>query len=164
MLFRRFRNRIRNMLLIDATPHRIALAFAVGIFIGVSPLLGIHTVLGLIVAYLFRFSRLATLTGVFVTNPVSIVPIYSFCIWVGMVLLGVDMTDIVAELDWHHMNIATLGRELEMLLWPFVVGTLIVGTAGAFTGYFAVRAYVKLERWEREAGEAREDVRTGDEG
>lgn len=160
----RFKDRIRNMLLIDATPHRIALSFAIGVFIGVSPLLGIHTVLGLILAYLFRLSKLATLTGVFVTNPVSIIPIYSFCMWVGMLILGVDMTHIVSDIDWLHMSIASMGKELETLLWPFIVGTLSVGAVGAVAGYFAVRYYIKLERWGMSSVGPAGDGETEDKG
>jgi uncharacterized protein (DUF2062 family) len=52
-----------------------------GVFIGMSPLLGIHTVLGLFAASVLRLNRLITLVGVYVTNPWTIVPIYSFGTW-----------------------------------------------------------------------------------
>ena len=57
------------------TPERTALAYAVGVFFGFSPLLGLHTVLGLIVAFLFNLNRVAVLLGIYSNLP-WILPAY----------------------------------------------------------------------------------------
>ena len=41
------------------TPQRTASAYALGVFFGFSPLLGLHTVLGLIFAFALRLNRVA---------------------------------------------------------------------------------------------------------
>ena len=66
----------------------IALAFSVGIFVGMSPLFGIHTILGLILAWIFSLNKFVTIVGVYITNPWTIVPIYTFATWFGGKLLG----------------------------------------------------------------------------
>ena len=149
-MFVRFRARLQNMLRIDASPKKIAMSFAVGVFIGFSPFFGLHTVFGLLAAYFFRLSRAATVTGVFITNPISLVPIYTFCIWLGMVILGVDMSDVILNINWKSMTLFTMSVELEALLLPFFVGTFVAGTIGAFISYHGGRIYVQRERWEED--------------
>jgi uncharacterized protein len=52
------------LLHIQDTPERTAAAFAVGVFFGFSPFLGLHTVLGVVFAFLFNLNRVAVLLGV----------------------------------------------------------------------------------------------------
>ena len=149
-IFMRFRDRLKNMLRIDASPRKIAASFATGVFIGFSPFFGFHTLLGLLTAYVFRLSRTATVTGVFITNPVSLVPIYTFCIWLGMVLMGMDMSDVIININWKTMTLVNMSIELGALLLPFFLGTFVSGVVGAFISYYAVRAYVQRERWDED--------------
>ena len=43
-----------TLLHVDDTPERTAAAFAVGVFFGFSPFLGLHTLLAIVVAFLFE--------------------------------------------------------------------------------------------------------------
>jgi hypothetical protein len=128
-----FRDRIRGLLTVRDTPRRIAATFAAGIFIGISPLIGIHTLLGLLIAQAFGLNRFVMLSGVYITNPWSVVPIYTFCTWVGMLVLGVDY--VLPEVDWHTVTASAVIHELRHVLMPFVVGTTIVGSAAAALSY-----------------------------
>ncbi len=114
----------------------MAAAFAIGVFIGMSPLLGIHTVLGLLAAWLFRLNRLITLAGVFVTNPWTIVPIYSFGTWVGARLMGMD--NLIPEIDWSHITLFGFFKEFRPLLLPFLIGTTALGIISAVVSYFLI--------------------------
>ena len=58
--------------------HEIALGMAVGIFIGFLPFLGFQVLIGILAIFLFRINKITTLLGVFVTNPVTITPIFAF--------------------------------------------------------------------------------------
>src|ERR1044072_6189876 len=70
-----YRKAFRNLLNLDDPPERIALAFAVGAFIGFSPLLGLHTILAAIVAVIWRLNKLAVFTGAYIQNPWTMAPI-----------------------------------------------------------------------------------------
>lgn len=129
--------RLRGVLTIKDTPHRIAIAVALGVFIGISPLLGAHTLLGLAVAWVFRLNRLTVLTGVYVTNPWSVVPIYTFSIWVGMVILGTDR--VLPDIDWESASMFSVLNDMRYILMPFVVGTIAVGFVSAVLIYVIVR-------------------------
>lgn len=135
------KDRLRDILSLKDSPHRLALAFALGVFIGISPLLGLHTILGISVAWIFRLNRIVTITGVFVTNPWTIVPIYTFSAWVGAKCLGIK--NIIPKIDWTHLTFTYLLREFRPLLMPFVLGTALVGFISAVIGYFIIYHAVK---------------------
>ncbi len=119
----------------------MATSFAIGVFIGMSPLLGLHTVLGLIAAWLFRLNRLITLAGVYVTNPWTIVPIYSFGTWFGARIIGMD--NIVPKIAWSHITLGGFLREFRPLLFPFLIGNTVIGVIAAVVSYFVIYKAVK---------------------
>src|SRR5262249_50056764 len=54
-----------QLLHIHDTPERTAAAFALGVFLGFSPFLGFHTILGIALAFLLNLNRVAVLLGVY---------------------------------------------------------------------------------------------------
>lgn len=136
-LWVRFKDRVRGVLTIKDTPNRLAISFSVGIFIGLSPLIGIHTVLALAAAWIFRLNRLTTMSAVYVTNPLSIIPIYTFCTWVGIMILGSDV--VLPYIDWNHLTIGDFLYDLRYLLMPFVVGSTVVAFTSAAVCFFLIR-------------------------
>jgi len=84
-----FRAAFRRLLAIDDPPERTALAFSVGVFIAFSPLLGLHTILATLVAFIFRFNKVAIYLGTYVNNPfLTLVPIILASYAIGAILLG----------------------------------------------------------------------------
>jgi hypothetical protein len=69
---RYIRDRIKNVLQLNDSPNKLALAFALGVFIAFSPTLGLHTISCLVLAWMFRLSKLVVLTAAFVNNPWTI--------------------------------------------------------------------------------------------
>ena len=119
----------------------MATAFAIGVFIGMSPLLGVHTVLGLFAAWLFRLNRLITLVGVYVTNPWTIVPIYSFGTWFGARIMGMD--NLLPVIDWSHITLIGFFKEFRPLLLPFLIGNTVIGIVSAVLSYVVVYTAAK---------------------
>ncbi len=144
MSFGRLAGKIREMALIDEPPSRIAWAFAIGVFIGMSAFLGVHTVMGLIVAQVFRLNKLAMMVGVYITNPWTIVPIYTFCLVVGAKLMGIQR--VLPEIVWSDLSINGFLTEFSHLLVPFIAGTTVVGFIAAVIGFFVVRGAVRRYR------------------
>jgi uncharacterized protein len=84
-----FRAALRRLLAVDDPPERTAFAFSVGIFIAFSPFLGLHTILATLVAFLFRFNKVAIYTGTFLNNPfLTLVPIIVGSYALGAFLMG----------------------------------------------------------------------------
>ena len=114
----------------------MAIAFAIGVFIGMSPLLGIHTILGLLAAWVFRLNRLITIVGVYITNPWTIVPIYSFGTWIGAKIIGMD--NLIPAIDWSHITLVDFFKEFRPLLLPFLIGNTAIGIVSAVVSYILI--------------------------
>ncbi len=156
------RQSIRLFLQADGNPHDLALAFAVGVFFGFSPLLGLHTVLGLAAAVLFRLNKLAVLAGVYSNNPWIIGPFYVGATWLGLQLTGLPegtalpsfgLTKIFQADFW--LGLAAQWR----LLIPTFVGSTILCSIFAVLSYplalWTIRKF-KPESRAPQSGEAAE--------
>jgi uncharacterized protein (DUF2062 family) len=137
----KFRERFRQVLYIKDSPNKISTAFALGVFLGMSPLIGIHTLLGIAFAWLFGLNRIVTLVGVYVTNPWTIIPIYTFGTWVGARLLGIN--HLIPPIDWAHVTFFELISKFSNVILPFLIGTTFVGTISAIVSYFVMYKAVK---------------------
>src|SRR5215208_8002066 len=73
------------------TPERTAAAYAVGVFFGFSPFLGLHTVLGLVVAFAFNLNRVAVLLGVYSNLPWILPAYYTLATTLGAAILQYDV-------------------------------------------------------------------------
>ena len=76
------------LLHIEDSPERTAAAFAIGVFFGFSPLLGFHTLLGILVAFLLNLNRVAVLLGVYMNLPWFLAPYYAIATMAGAELTG----------------------------------------------------------------------------
>lgn len=70
-----WRHRLAQLLHTHDTPQRTAAAYAIGVFFGFSPFLGLHTVLGLCVAFALNLNRVAVLVGVYSNLPWILPPV-----------------------------------------------------------------------------------------
>ncbi|MCG6923197.1 MAG: DUF2062 domain-containing protein [Acidobacteria bacterium] len=140
---RRLRWLARLVLQVEGSPARVAVAFGTGIFLAFFPIFGIHTVMALGLAWAFRLNRVAVLAGTFMNNPWTMGPIYTTGTLVGCALLGVSPKS-VSEVGWS-LSGPTLDS-LRSLLWPFVVGNLVLGVVAAAIAFFIVRTVLGSRR------------------
>ncbi|GBD96861.1 MAG TPA: DUF2062 domain-containing protein [Nitrospirae bacterium] len=144
-----FRDKFRSIFQVNDTPRRIAMAFAIGVFLGISPFLGIHYIGAFFLTWFFRLNRLVAVVGVSVNNPWTIVPISSFCVWVGAKLLGIKQ--VLPEVDWKNItlthiigkladmdNLIELLNKLTPLIKAFFAGSLVICTFTAIASYFII--------------------------
>jgi uncharacterized protein (DUF2062 family) len=137
----RFRRVVAGFLHLDDTPRRIAAAFAVGVYLAFHPLLGLHTLMALGIAFAFRLSRAAMLIGICVNNPWTIAPIYAAGTGLGCWILGVPL-DGLANIQWNLGSLAfyrVLVVSLRPYLWPYVLGNTILGIVCGTVAYFGMR-------------------------
>jgi uncharacterized protein (DUF2062 family) len=133
---------IRRLLVLDDTPERIALAFSIGVFFAFSPLIGLHTFLGLLVAFLFGLNRAALLVGVFINNPWTLVPIYSVATYVGGLFIGFPTTAPKPQLEWKELFHSAFWHQLSsqwILFKQLLLGSSILSVFGALLSFLAVR-------------------------
>ncbi len=154
----RFKELVRKLLHIEDTPERTALAYSAGIFLGFSPLVGFHTLMGLAVAFLFRLNRVAVLLGVWSNTPWWIVPFYSAATWVGMWVVGfqvgqegtVEVFRLGMERGFLRSSFwASLASQSGLLL-SFTVGSLILAILLSLAAYPLSLRWIKFYRSKRE--------------
>jgi uncharacterized protein len=139
--FPRVRGWLGQLLHTHDTPARTAAAYALGVFFGFSPLLGLHTVLAIGFAFALRLNRVAVLLGVYSNLPWILVPYYTLATWLGAALMRIDvppgvpeaLVDSLANRSWSEFRVAAVN--LKPFLWAYALGS----TLGAIV--IAVAAY-----------------------
>jgi uncharacterized protein (DUF2062 family) len=133
---------------VEDSPHRIALSFALGVFIAFSPLLGLHTLMALGIAVAFRLSKAAIIVGIYVNNPWTIAPMYMGGTVLGCYLLGVSTDDLV-HLRFDAQGWAlyrSLADQLRPYLWPYVLGNTLLGILCGGLAYLLLRRVLERRR------------------
>lgn len=132
---------MRRLVTLDDSPHRIALGFSVGVFLAFSPLLGLHTVLGLLIAFAFGLNRVAVLVGVFVNNPWTLFPIYGLATYVGGLFVGLPSSWPLAALGFGAIFKSGFWVEFAGAweFWkPLLLGSAILSCTAATLSYILV--------------------------
>jgi hypothetical protein len=117
-------------------------AIALGLFCAFIPL-PIQMVLAAIGAIWFRVNILIAVPVVWITNPVTIPPMFYSAYLVGAWLLGTPPNDFAFELtfDW-------LFSELAHVWQPFLLGCLVMSTVSALSGFLLIRLLWRYQIWQ----------------
>ncbi len=132
------RKTFRFLVQADGTPEQLARAFALGVLVGFSPLLGLHTVLGFLLAVGLRLNKIAVLAGVYLNNPWVIVPFYGFSTWLGVQITGLPPGVSLPDFGLTRVLDAEFWRWVASqwrLLIPAVVGSSILSLLFAGLAY-----------------------------
>jgi len=143
-----------TLLHIDDSPERTAAAFALGVFFGFSPFLGLHTLLGIFFAFLLNLNRVAVLLGVYSDLPWFLAPYYAFVTLAGARITGHRLPpDFKAQIGalfelslfhgefWHRL--ITI---LKPLVLPYAVGSTVGAVILAAIAYPLALAFVTSRR------------------
>ncbi len=127
----------RRLVHLNDSPERIAAGAAVGCFLGWLPLMGIQMPLALGLAWLLRVNAMAAVALVWISNPLTILPIYFIIYQVGTLFTGGGMSWHEIAALWEIMQSMTLlgGMHFFMIglfvsvFLPMCIGGTIVGLA-----------------------------------
>lgn len=149
----RARRWLNQLLHTHDTPQRTAAAYAIGVFLGFSPFLGLHTVLGLIVAFAFNLNRVAMLLGVYSNLPWILPAYYTLATTLGATLLQYDvppgfwkdLREVLADASWGELRTFTKVM-IAPLIWSFTLGSTIGAVALGITAYRVALAMIVAHR------------------
>jgi len=130
------RQQLTHVLHLQETPHRTALAFALGVFIAFAPHYLFHTASVAFCAWAFRLNFFALLLGSFINNPWTLVPILAASLYTGLLLGGESLS---IEIDWDHLTVNTMFDILSPYLIPFIVGACTLAIVGSLIAYPIMR-------------------------
>lgn len=146
---------LRKVLALNDSPHAIALGVAVGIFVGLTPTVGVQTILILGVVFATRrlvyFNATAAMASTYVSNPVTMLPMYYGWYRIGAWFSSGSLT--AAEFEkllqfeglagwWSAM--CALGSQVAV---PMCLGALLTAPIGVAIAYPVTYFLVK---WIRE--------------
>lgn len=139
---------LRWVLKLRASPKAIAGGLGLGTFIAFTPTVGVQLIIAFFTATLFNMNRPASILPVWITNPVTVAPIYTFNYWLGLRFcegpplsevsgLFLDIGKTMARLDvWdfkeQFLAVLNMGKEI---LVPLLLGSLIIGAVAGVLVY-----------------------------
>lgn len=145
---------IKKLLHIEDTPKRTALAYSIGIFLGFSPFLGFHTLVGLAIAFLFRLNRMAIFLGIWTNTPWWIVPYYVFATWLGTKVMRFQINIMTlkeifklgTDKGFMSLDLWSQVASQKGLLFSFLVGSLMLATFLSLAAYPLALRWIKFYR------------------
>lgn len=167
---------LRNVLALNDSPHAIALGVAIGVFVGLTPTVGVQTILilGLVVATrkFMYFNATAAMASTYISNPITMVPMYYGWYRIGAWFSSGSMTaaefENLLQFDglagwWEAM--CALGSQVAL---PMCVGALLTAPIGVAIAYPATYLLVKWIRGQKPPENSErppaEDVTKGSNG
>ena len=157
---------MHHLLHLDETPHDLAKSLAVGVFVAFTPFLGLHTVVVLLLAWVFRLNKVVALTGTLVNNPWTIAFIFVGPTWAaaaGMRYMGLDLPPLnyetvsahfVGTMEqyeiWQPVFWKTFLMEFKPFIHAFLAGTTLAGLAASLFVYVVTFFGIKYYRVERD--------------
>jgi uncharacterized protein (DUF2062 family) len=148
----RVRRWLGQLLHTHDTPERTAAAYALGVFFGFSPVLGLHTILGLVFAFALNLNRVAVLLGVYSNLPWILPAYYTLTTVLGASLMRVqippgllrELTAALADASWADFR--RLAHALMPLAKAYVLGSTLGAIALALVAYRVSLAMIVAHR------------------
>lgn len=126
--------------------HSVARAMAIGLFVALLPI-PMQMLISASVAVPARANLPISVGLVWLTNPVTMPPIFFIEYKIGTLLLGAPERTMPMEL-----SLTWLSAEIQHLWQPLLVGSLLIGVIAALIGYSATMLYWRLwvyRNWQR---------------
>lgn len=148
-LARRMKVLLADLLGREEPPERVAAAIALGIGVGFSPFVGIHFLIAIGLAFLFRLNRIDALLGQFVGNPWTMPPVYAAGYALGRLLLRYDRRK-VPDLPWDRLlhrdfwHQLTKSDSMHPRLASFIVGTSLLAILIGLAAYLLIRGALRI--------------------
>jgi uncharacterized protein (DUF2062 family) len=134
-----------KLLRLKGSPHSLALGAAIGVFIGLTPTIPLHTTAVLLITFLTRSSIIAGITTSYIiSNPFTFIPLYSVCLILGNIATPYHLdtrylnkvTNLLeSDRGFYEMMQAIAGLGYEAVV-VFLVGGLILALPGGLLSYF----------------------------
>ena len=154
-LAQRIRTRLQAAVGTHEPPSRLAAAWGIGIAVGLSPFLGLHTVLALLLAFFLRLNKLDVLLGTLIMNPWTFPVYFPAAAFLGRWITGIRVPRVVLPHPTQLLR-PDVWREqaewLRPLLVVWGVGATIAAAVGGLATFYLVRAFIVIHRRRRQGG------------
>lgn len=129
---------------IRGEPRDIAMGFALGIFLGISPMFGLQVWIAILLAALFKWNKIAAALGTAISNPITTPFIYTATYYVGSKLFDTGK-NLPARLAWDFDTLLRILSKTPQVFWAWILGGIILGFPLACFGYYV--SYAAIVRY-----------------
>ncbi|SNR93186.1 hypothetical protein SAMN05880556_101612 [Azospirillum sp. RU38E] len=143
---------------IQGTPHSIALGMAAGVFMGLTPFIGLHVPLSMGLAWLLGARMMAGVVGTLIANPWTYPAIWFASYRLGCLLLGMSP----GEGQGPDLSLTFLLDHPWQLFMPMLVGGGLLGAVLGPLTYLVAKPLIALyqqRRAERRRAAARKRLK-----
>ena len=134
-----FRNFYEKFISLKGEPTHIAVGLAIGVFVGTTPTIPLHTAIIVLVGLVFRQNITAAYLGSWlISNPLTIPFLYVSQYELGRVLLGMEHCRFDLA-DYTIGAIVSLGWGI---LLPLLIGGILMAPVFAVTAFFVTRRLI----------------------
>jgi len=132
------------------------LGFALGLFVGMTPFMGAHTLIAVPMAALLKWNKISAAVAVWITNAVTAPIIYGITYMVGAQLVGATQRFGFSDANgWAKLYKLVLNT--PEIFWAMTVGGILLGIPLAVIGYYF--AYTVVSRYQRKRKRRQEKSR-----
>ena len=146
-LFDIIRKVYERFIRIRGNPREVALGFALGVFIGMTPTMGVQTPIAIFFAALCGWSKLSAAVGVWVSNPLTAPVIYGVTYITGAKMMHLaPVFNLPLSPSWSTLKAMLL--KAPQALGAMTVGGIVIGLPLAFLAYYL--AYGAVEKYQKD--------------
>lgn len=134
------KNLLKKLIYGERSAHKLALSFAIGIYIAFSPYIGFHNIMVFLFSWLLGLNTLTTFAVAHINNPLTTIPVlascYKFGDWIVKSLCGITFK--FTNPEWINFLNGKLTYYLgvpKICFWTFFIGANILGLLLAFLFY-----------------------------
>ena len=139
-----------RFIMIRGEPREVALGFALGIFVGMTPTVGVQTPIVIFIAALFKWSKLSAAIGVWISNPLTVPIIYGVTYITGAKLLSLDpVFNMPLSPTWSTLKVML--QKAPQAFGAMTVGGALLGIPLAIISYYL--SYVAVEKYQKDVKE-----------
>jgi len=123
---------IRPILEAKDTPESIAMGVAVGMFVALTPTVGVQMAIAVFIGTLmnrytrFKMNRVVAIAMCWVSNPVTVIPIYYGFLWLGWIVMGRGLVPPMTVTEWNNILSKHMTNNADTAL-GYVKGMLFAG-------------------------------------
>jgi uncharacterized protein (DUF2062 family) len=146
-----WREFVRKLQELRGRPRDLSLGIAIGVFVGITPTIPLHTVLAVALAAALRGSKLGAALGVWVANPLTIPIFYYGSYRLGSFVLG--MPELTLPETYSVFSLMKLGGNVTVAM---LHGGVLLGILPAVLAYSLTYRFTSSPRFKRESSSTAE--------
>lgn len=134
-----------KLLSIKSEPKKVCYGYALGVFVAATPLVGLKVFIVILLTYLLKWNKIASIIGVFHINILNGPLFYGFSYLVGKFALGHKNAYALPE-KFNLSSCLELFTGNYILLLELFAGGLILGMPMAFAAYYFLNRLIRRRK------------------